>query len=115
VQEDFGVAHQISFIEAEAFDEAVGDVCLFDALDPAALFADEMRVLMRGGRRGVAERVAPGAIFAADAVDEPLAREAVERAIDRDRVGVLTRNTPSRTGVRRKPASLSIASGADSE
>ncbi len=84
----FGIADGVLRPDGEGFDKIFGDLGILEALDFAAVFADEVRVLVRGGLMGVAEGVAPDTVFAADAVDHAFGVEGVEGAIDGDGIGM---------------------------
>ena len=88
MEEDFGVADGVAGGDAQGADEAFRDFGAFEALNLAAGFADEVGMLVCGGLVGVAQGVAPHAVLAADAVEDVLAREGVQRAVDGDGIGV---------------------------
>jgi hypothetical protein len=88
VEDDFGVADGVLGSDGEGFHEIARDFGILEAFDFAAVFADEMGMLVGGGFVGVAEGVAPDAVFAADAVDDALGVEGVEGAVDGDGIGV---------------------------
>jgi len=88
VEDYFGVGDGVAGFEVEGADETLGDFGGLEAFDFAAGFTDEMGVAMLVSFfSGVAGGVAPGAIFAADAVDEVLAGEGVKGAVDRHGIG----------------------------
>ncbi len=90
VEDDFGVRDGVVVRDFEAVDEIDGDRGGDKAFDGAAVFADEVWVLvLRFLLDGTAEGVAPFAILSEDAVDQFLFDEGVERAVDGDGVGMV--------------------------
>jgi hypothetical protein len=87
VEDDFGVADGIVAVHAQGADNIAGDKRVFETLESAAAFADEMGMLMGVGDVG-AEAVAKNAIFAPDAMKYTLAGEGVEGPVDGDGIGV---------------------------
>ena len=86
VQDDFCVADVVPVSHAHLFDKIAGDVGVFEAFDFAAVFADEVGVLVFGDVVGITDRVHPASVFAADAVDEAFFDEGVEGAVGGDAV-----------------------------
>lgn len=91
MNDDLGVGDVVFSSQSARVGEGGGDGRSLEAFDGAAFVADEMGVRMTLAvvlARG-AGGVAPGAIFAADAVDELVLRQGVERAVNGDRIGVI--------------------------
>lgn len=87
VEDDFGVADGVAGADTEGADEVGGDFGFLEAFDAAAGFADEVGMAVGGVFAGVAEGVAPDAVFAADAMDDGFFGVGVKGAVDGDGIG----------------------------
>jgi hypothetical protein len=87
VKEYFGVADGITTIDTERSDKIGGDFGIPEALDDAAMLANEVGMLMgRGFVR--ANAITPDTILTSDAVEDTLTGEGVEGAVDGNGIGV---------------------------
>jgi len=89
MQHDFRVRHFEAAFDAQELDEVVGDDGGFEALDFAAVVADEMGVFVLVFLFGRADGVQPAAIVGADFVDDAFFLEGAEGAVDGDGVDAL--------------------------
>ena len=100
----FWIGHFVPALDVERTDKTAGNARAFKTFDRAAIIADKVRMHVHRLVMCIADRIQPGTVIAAHTVDEFLADEGVERAVDGYRVhafklGQHLRNTQRLSGI----------------